>query len=101
MPQQHDVSPEDISLDILLPFFEAADERGCQGAVEVRQQVWPGADQGCHALGRCPAHLPAHVIIVAVFVLTLWDRNEIPMEPCPTQASLRTERRDCACASPF
>ena len=44
LPQQHNVSPEDISLDILLTFLEAADERRRQGAVEVRQQVGPRAN---------------------------------------------------------
>ena len=86
LPQQHNVSPEDVSLDILLAFLEAVDECRRQGAVEVRQQVGPRADQGGHALGRCPAHLPAHVIIITVLVLTLWGMNRTPMCPGPTQA---------------
>uniref|UniRef100_A0A8I3WYY8 60S ribosomal protein L32 n=1 Tax=Callithrix jacchus TaxID=9483 RepID=A0A8I3WYY8_CALJA len=40
-PQQHDISSEDVGLDILLAFFEAADEHRCQGAVEIGQQVRP------------------------------------------------------------
>lgn len=71
LPQQHNVSSEDIGLDILLAFLEAMDERGCQGAMEVGQQVRPGANQGCHALGCGPAHLPAHVIVITVLIFTL------------------------------
>lgn len=72
MSQQHDISPEDVCLDILLPLLEAADEGRCQSAVEVWQEVGPRADEGCHALGRGSAYLPAHVFIVTVLVLTLW-----------------------------
>lgn len=94
LPQQHNVSAKDISLDVLLALPEAVDERRRQGAVEVRQQVRPRANQGCHALGGGPTHLPAHVIVITVFVLTLWGRNGTPMEPAhcslaPPRLSLR------------
>lgn len=82
LPQQHDVSPEHVGLNILLAFLEAADKHRRQGAVEVMQQVRPRADQGRQALGRRPAHLPAHVVVIAVLILTLWGGNQTPVEPC-------------------
>ena len=45
LPQQHNVSPEHVGLDVLLALLEALDERGRQGAVEVRQQVGPGPEE--------------------------------------------------------
>jgi hypothetical protein len=56
--------------------------------VEVGQQVGPRADQGGHALGCCPAHLPAHIVIVTVLVLTLWGRNKTHMEPLSPQTGV-------------
>lgn len=76
LPQQGDVSTEDVSFDILLPLFESAYQDRRKGFVEVLQEVMPAADNGLQALGCRPADLPADVIIIAVLIIAFWREGK-------------------------
>lgn len=52
--------------------LEAADEGGRNGAVELRQHLVAGGDDSVQALSGGATHLPAHVVVIAVLIVTAW-----------------------------
>lgn len=64
-----DEHAEDVQLHVLLPLLEAGDDGGHDHLVELLEEIGPGDDNGVDALGSGPAHLPAHVVVIAVVLV--------------------------------